>query len=384
VLVAIARTLRQGQEFTARSIDDNRGSVGLPNSDVIPILHDFCRRDILREKDGSYEFVLPLFQAWLVERGITKLIADTLGDEMADAMQQAEDDTYVTSPEISELVETWSLYRGHRITTEDVRCWIGRRASFRDQRLLFKVLKNLRFLSEEEVREKLRLAHSIVKTHTTAFTPENRSQRRFDIMVTYVDGPGKSGSRYADRYAEENLISTTCVVDPNAFMERVSEHEEKRGITVNGVIIVDDIAATGRAMAENVARFIKVNAQFLQDRNITVVVITLLSTREADEQIRAAIQRIKNVDVDFRSCEIIQDKHFAFRNRNGIWASQEEADKAKSLALEIGTSIYQRQPLGFGDLGLLVVFYDTCPNNTLPMLHGKSSGWSPLFERPKN
>jgi hypothetical protein len=383
-LVAIARTLRQGRTFTASSIDDNRGSVGLANSDVVPILHDFCRRDILREKDGSYEFVLPLFQAWLVERGINKLIADTLGDEMADALQQAEDAAYVTSPEISELTDAWSLYRGRRLTPEDVRRWLGQRDSFRDQRLLFKLLQNLRFLSEEEVREKLRLAHSIVKKHTTAFTPESRAQRRFDIMVTYVDGLGKSGSRYADRYAEENLISTTCVVEPQGFLDRVAEHEEKRGITINGVIIIDDIAATGRSIAGNVERFIKSNGQFLKERNITVVVIALLATREGDEYVRGAMQRIVGIDIDFRSCEIIQNNHFAFRVSNSIWSSQDEADKAKSLAIEIGRSVYPRQPLGFGDLGLLAVFYDTCPNNTLPLFHGRGSGWFPLFERPKN
>jgi AAA+ ATPase superfamily predicted ATPase len=384
VLVAIARTLRQRREFTARSIDDNRGNVGLANSDLVPILQDFCRRDILKEKDGLYEFVLPLFQAWLVERGINKLIADTLGDEMADAMQQAEDAAYVTSPEISELAERWSLYRGRKVTSEDIRRWLSQRSSFRDQRLLFKMLKSLRFLNEEEVREKLRLAHSIVKTHTSPFTPETRAQRRFDIMVTYVDGPAKSGSRYADRYAEENLISTTCVVEPQNFAARVIEHENRRDITVNGVIIIDDIAATGRSLAENVENFVNNNAQFLKDRKITVVVVALLATREGDEHVRAAMESVKDIDIDFRSCEIIQKKHFAFGQGNGIWASQEEADKAKSLSLEIGRAVYPRQPLGFGDLGLLAVFYDTCPNNTLPILHGRSGSWLPLFERPKN
>jgi hypothetical protein len=385
VLVAVARTLRQESEFTARTVAENIRGVGLAHSDIVPILQDFCRRDILREKDGFYEFVLQLFQTWLVEKGLNKLIADTLGDEMAGALQKAEDSAYVTGPEIAELLKSWSIYRGRRITAEDVRNWLAQRKPFREQRLLFKVLQNLRFVSEEEVREKLRVAHSIVKRHTTAFVPETRAQRRFDLMVTYVDGPAKSGSRYADRYAEENLISTSCVVDPNSFSERVVEHEEKRNITINGVIIIDDIAATGRTLASNVDRFIKDNLKFLNNRSITTVVVALLATREADEQVRAILQRIKGVNVDFRSCEIIQDRHFAFRDGNGIWSSQDEAGQAKAIVTEIGRGIYKNEPLGFGELGLLVVFYDTCPNNTLPILHsGGSSGWLPLFERPKN
>jgi hypothetical protein len=204
-------------------------------------------------------------------------------------------------------------------------------------------------------------------------------------MVTYVDGPAKSGSRYADRYAEENLISTSCVVDPKGFSERGLEHEEKRNITVNGVIIIDDIAATGRTLAGNIDKFIRDNLRFLQDRNITTVAVALLATREGDEYIRATLQRIRGAEIDFRSCEIIQDRHFAFRRGNGIWSSQDEADRAKALVSEIGSGIYKNDPLGFGGLGLLVVFYDTCPNNTLPLLHGgRTSGWLPLFDRPKN
>jgi hypoxanthine phosphoribosyltransferase len=283
------------------------------------------------------------------------------------------------------LIVNWPLYRGHRITNEDVRNWIGQRKSFREQRLLFKLLQNVRFVSEEEVREKVRIAHSIVKKHTTPFTPETRSQRRFDVIVTYVDGPGKSGSRYADRYAEENLISTTCVADPKYFSEKVIEHEEKRGVVINGVVIIDDIVATGNSLAENIETFVKNNAQFVKDRNISVVAVSLLSTREGDERVRRALHRIKGVDVDFRACEIIENRYYAFGSNNNIWSSAEEAEQAKDMIRGIGLQLSKTAPLGFGDLGLVVVFYDTCLNNTLPILHaGKSSVWSPLFERAKN
>ena len=385
VLVSIARAMRQGIDCTVRTVEENRGGVRLANSEIVPIINDFCRRDILKERGGVYEFVLPLFRNWLLEKGVNKLISDTLGDEMADAIQKAEDSAYVTGPEIAELVKGWPLYRGRRITNEEVRNWIGQRKSFREQRLLFKLLKSLRFVSEEEAREKLRTAHSIVKAHTTAFIPETRSQRRFDIIVTYVDGPGKSGSRYADRYAEENLISTSCVVDPGRFSEKVIEHEEKRGVVINGVIIIDDIVATGESLAGNIEAFIQSNTEFAKDRSIALVAVSLLATREGDERVRKALQRMKGIDVDFRSCEIIQDRYFAFGEGNEIWSSPEEAAQARELVRELGLRISKTAPLGFGDLGLLVVFYDTCPNNTLPILHsGAHSIWNPLFERPKN
>jgi hypothetical protein len=384
VLVAMARTRRQGRPLSAECIAENKGSALLATSEIVPVLNDFCRREILREK-VEYEFVVPLFEQWLVQTGINKLVADTLGDEIAGSIQREEDKAYVTSPEIALLVERWPLYRGRRISTEDVRAWLDQRKSFREQRLLFKLIKNIRFISEDEIREKLRTAHSIVKRHTTAFTPESRAQRRYDIMVTYVDGPAKSGSRYADRYAEENLISTQCVVAPETFAQRVPEHEERRGITVNGVVIVDDFAATGRSLASNLENFVNENSSFLRDRNITVVIIALLATREADEYMRTAIRRLPYKNVDFRVCEVLQDRAYAFREGNGIWASADEATLAKALVVEIGRQIYKNEPLGYGDLGLLVAFNDTVPNNSLPILHAAATNvWRPLIARPKN
>lgn len=385
VLVAIARTPRQGEPLTADAITQNKGTGALTSSEIVPIINDFCRRDILREKGRGYEFVLPIFEEWLVQTGTNKLVADTLGDEMADAIQRAEDKAYVTSPEIAAVVERWPLYRGRRVSAEDVRRWLDQRSSFQEQRLLFKLLQHLRFISEEEVREKLRTAHSIVKLHTNPFTPESRSQRRYDIVVTYVDGPAKSGSRYADKYAEENLISTSCVIGPESFAKRVIEHEEKRGVTVSGIVIVDDIAATGQSLSENIGRFMAENQQFVEDRNITVVAIVLLATREADERVREAMQQASCPKLDLRICEILEDNHYAFGAGSRIWIDLDETDRAKALMQEIGRSIYKNEPLGYGGLGLLAVFYDTCPNNSLPLLHASGAGgWTPLFLRPKN
>jgi hypothetical protein len=88
LLVAMARTRRLYQPLTAAAIAHNKSTTGLASTDVIALLNDFCRREILREKSGQYEFVLPMFEQWLVAKGMTKLIADTLGDEMADAKRR--------------------------------------------------------------------------------------------------------------------------------------------------------------------------------------------------------------------------------------------------------------------------------------------------------
>lgn len=62
-------------------------------------------------------------------------------------------------------------------------------------------------------------------------------------------------------------------------------------------------------------------------------------------------------------------------------------ERAMRLADEIGSQLEKRHPLGYEDSQALVVFPDTVPNNTLPILYKQGRkyqgrDWIPLFRRP--
>lgn len=384
VLVAVAQVRRQSQPLTGVGISTSARALSVSGPEVLPILTDFARRDILRDRGPEYEFVLPLFEHWLVQKGVSKLIADTLGDEMAEALQTLDDQAFVADAEIHALVDKWPLYRGRSIAVADVRRWLDQCPSLQDRRLLFKLLQSLRFIGEEEARAMLQTAHGIVKRHAIAFTPDTRAQRRFDILVTYVDGPGKSGCRYAARFAEENRISATCVLEQSQLQSAVRESQGKRGVLISTIVIVDDIVATGRSLGGNLSGFLDTYGPFLKDRNISVVAISLLATKEGDEVVRDTLKSYRHLDVDFRACEILADSYYPFSAGSKIWADSDEQARAKALALDLGCKIYKNNPLGFGEMGLTVVFGETCPNNSLPILHAHGRDWVPIFPRPKN
>ena len=58
---------------------------------------------------------------------------------------------------------------------------------------------------------------------------------------------------------------------------------------------------------------------------------------------------------------------------------------AEDVMLQIGQQLVPQNPLGFGNMGTLVSFHNTIPNNTLPVFWstGKANGreWNPLFPR---
>ena len=58
VLVALGRAMRSGQH-SVESIAQHI-SPGMQRSDVRPIVDDFCRRDVMKERDGSLEMTLPI------------------------------------------------------------------------------------------------------------------------------------------------------------------------------------------------------------------------------------------------------------------------------------------------------------------------------------
>jgi hypothetical protein len=70
------------------------------------------------------------------------------------------------------------------------------------------------------------------------------------------------------------------------------------------------------------------------------------------------------VQSDFRAGELLSDKAFAFSEESGLWKNADDRERAKALATDFGARIYRSQPLGFGGLGLLMVFPTTVPSNT--------------------
>jgi hypothetical protein len=249
--------------------------------------------------------------------------------------------------------------------------------------LLFTILSNLRFVNHIEVREKLNSAHGTLGQFLPTFYQEKKTDRRRDLVITWVDGPGKSGNTLAGLYAEENRISTTCIIAP----ESVAKHIDSSGSNPPAaIIVVDDFIGTGQSLAKNLSSFIESLGDRLKRRDVKLLVITLLATAGGEKHVREKISRL-DCDAELRVSEVISTRHFAFDEKSPIWATSDDRGRAFELCQRLGSRIYKSSPLGYGSLGLLLVFQDTCPNNTLPIIHARVGGqepWVPLFERPKN
>lgn len=388
VLVLLSRCSRKRLPLSVANLSENIGSTMLPVAELGPTLADFVRRGVLAEVDGStYTFKLPIFERWLRERGLAIVQPDQLTEELASIVQAEDDAAFIRSEEIVSLVEKWPTYQGRHIGTDNVRAWYQQVDGFREQRILFKILQNLKFVGEDELRRKAASAFGQIRRQLSEFVKYKLTDRRKDVILTFVDGLGKSGDFYASHFAEENGIDVGSIVAAPDVATRI-KNAHGEGRPVEAVIIIDDIAASGRSLSENLAEFLKTHGDTLRAHRTKVIVVAFYATREAVDRVLKTLEEFDGFQSDFRAVELISERQFAFSETSEIWDNEDQRQRAKALAVDIGTRIYRSQPLGYGGLGLLIVFPTTVPNNSLPILHSHSKNrakpWRPLFIRPTN
>ena len=382
-LMAWARAARSGKSLTSESIEAHVNTSQLNSGEVLPLLENFCQRGVFVEHDrGTYSPSVELFGTWLREGGFSKLVSDHLGDELADARQIRENKAYVQSHEIVEVAENWGLYQGQQITEDKIRAWLEQVESHVEQRILFKLLQNIRFINDLEIKEKFYQAHKWINDKLPTFKKSKKIQRRRDIFVSHIDGAGKSGEHYAALYASANEISQTNSIHPSKLEKKLYQVGSSEKF---GLVIVDDIIGTGNNLMGKLSEFLELFENTKVGTKIPLSIVVLYGTIEGERKVRKFIpDSLHNADLEI--CEILRGEHIAFNEDLGFWETEKEKDEAKALLTQLGIRIQKQKPLGYENQGLLLTFTRNCPNNCLPILHGNGRGdkqWKPLFPRRK-
>ena len=378
-LVSWARTVRAGSEPTRDNIGRHLYA-GLRADDLRHQLDDFCRRVVFKEEERQYSPRVELFGRWLQDGGFARLVDGHLGDELEEKRQLEEDAAYVKSDEVVELVDRWRLYQGNALTEDRVRAWIDQVESNVERRQMFKLLENVRFVTESQVLEAFQSAYDSIRRRLPIFIQRKRTQRRRDVVVTSLGGAATSGAHYAAQFAKANFIVQANVVSPDGL---AAKFKKSRDNGYSAVMVIDDMIGTGNTLTSDLDS----RHQVLEELNvgfaIPLFVCVFCATAEGEAKVRRYLGR-KFDEADLYVCETLDEHHFAFGEGLGFWDTDWEKAKAKSMATDLGARVDRRRPLGYREQGLLLTFYRNCPNNSLPILYGVGRGtsrWRPLFPR---
>ena len=340
-------------------------------------LQDFLRRKVFVEEEaGSITPKIPLFRSWLMDKGVGELLEDARELEFLRSRLQDEERVRVADEELSQLCDRLShfRYRGRPIETMAIRRWLDQFDSPRDQRLMFRLLSGIRTYDEDRIRTKMREALGIVVRNARTVL-EPRSRVRNDILVSPLDDSlAKSGSTYCRLFVSENRISAQSVHTLDSLERRFPTNSD-----IQRLVLIDDFSGTGLTLVNGLRQHLELLRQ-VNASGVRIIVIALVGFSQAREQVETFI-RESSLEADVYFCDELGTEHKAFSDSSSIFPDPVERDLARQIAEIKGVALEQRHPLGYRDTQGLIVFHQSCPNNTLPVFWSQSRDWFPLFPR---
>ena len=384
VMLALGEVLRSGKRSTSENIAEKASRFGLDETEVLRVLTDFEKRKILGQSKEEYSCKVGLFQRWLMDEGVNELDLTLVEEESLRRTLEAEEERRVKDREIHNLVDKWGSYRGREITDLTLKTWLNQFETTEEQRMIFELLKELRFYSGGLIREKLRDGHRFVLRELAGRgvvrrAAEDGARKVTDnILISYYGDDGKRGNTYAKIYADENKIYHDRIVGPKRLDATL-----KKLADVAGIVFVDDFIGTGRTAPRELRTILLPIADLLAQRHIDVLVVAVTGFSDAAAKIDRALAKIvrrSRVSI----CDPLSESDKCFSEKSQILPDEAKRVRAREIVASYGRKVTKQNPLGFGNCQALVAFENTCPNNSLPVLwaHGPHNSWRPLFSRP--
>ncbi|MBC8492659.1 MAG: ATP-binding protein [Chloroflexi bacterium] len=341
-------------------------------------LREFVTRKVLLGGTigDTYDFKVRLFHKWLEARGVHDVIVTFSDLDAALRQRQKEEQIKVQPSEIVDLVGQWPTYKGQTITGDKVRAWLDQFGGVREQRAMFAILKGLHFYSNDFVRQKMAEVDGIVRRGLLRHM-ERGKLKRSDILVSYLDSPGKSGAHFARLYADEASIYVDNIVEKGKLAGTLRERTE-----IQALVFIDDFVATGQSASEYLQELDTALADVVRERSIKVVFVAVVAFVGGWKRVEQIAENL-GIRVQLHACEILDESAKCFSENSSVFADPNPREFAKEIALRYGKMLEKRCPLGRGDLEMAVVFERRCPNNSLPILWSEliTPKWMPLFKR---
>ena len=378
VLIAVGQSFRRhvasnydtiSAEF-AHAVGTNIGPASCQTA-----FQDFLRRDILQE-DQHKEVTakIPLFQSWLTSRGVGDLLADFRENDYLVNRLKDDESQRISDEEVLAVCTQLGRYQGRAMEPIRVRQWLDQFGTLRDQRLMYDLLLKVRVYDEDLVRYKMGEAFGIVRRNLRTVVSSN-SRYRSDIFVSYLDHSiAKSGPTYCRLFASENRIRST-LVQPLEAME--SSLEEPHSI--QRLVIIDDFCGTGGTIIQGIRDALGLLKR-ANEAGIRIIIIVLAGFSTARDAINDYIDG-EGLDAHVYFCDELGDEHKAFSETSLIFPDPEGRERAREIAESKGVQLVRQMPLGFRNTQGTIVFYQSCPNNTLPIFWSVNNGWPALFPR---
>jgi hypothetical protein len=304
-------------------------------------IRDFFRRQVLEEKGGVILCKSLFFNEWLKNYGVTEIMTTFADFDLALEERKREVESYVRPEEIIQLIKKWGTYQGRTIQTDEVRGWLNQFGNNRNQRLMFKLLQGIKYYSGDTLRQKMKEAHGIVRRGVVHEIKENKRKRN-DIIVSYLDGPGKSGSYFAKLYADENQIYATNIIERTKLRTTLSNSTE-----IKALVFIDDFCGSGNSAGEYLT-LLKSDIDELLGDKIAVFFIAVCGFDIAKEYVEKTLKNLQ-LKCNVHFCDLLAVSDKVFSEDSTIYSNSAERTQAQAMSYQFGQQLEKRAPLGYSE-----------------------------------
>lgn len=367
----------------------------LPATALRVVLERLRQRRVLDSTaiGGGFVIPLPILRDWLVEWWEPEVVTQWK-DFQARAARLGTPEERVAAPPLDPsafpipeddllAVSQRLVFCGKQKDVAEVRLWL--RQFDEDSRietafLLLKRLAERGYVSEgDRVHAMATLQEMVSKRRREVGNGVSRVVRgRLDnLCLAYVDSETKSGASLA-REITKAIRPGKC-----ASQSEVATWAKQHLDDDPMIVVVDDFAGTGRTLAKGLERLQESMGGAAYKRYVAEGRISCYVLFAFPEAIEFAQEQCSGIEV--RATRFLGDDLRALDPEAGLFESAEELQYAHEVLLQIGRELTPQNPLGFGDMGGLVMFHNTIPNNTLPIFWSNGTvnerQWKPLFPR---
>ena len=381
VLLSIGQLLTTGYKTNKQAIVDKSIANGLTEFQAEKTIEEFVQRKIIEVDNGCYKLIVKFFEDWLINNGLYQIITTFQEEQSILLRTKYEEQLRIKHDEINHLTQSWNTYKGKEITTDCVREWLSQFEDVEDQRYAFKLLENIKFYTNNEIREKAEDLFIEVKKEIRRFNEQylslKASERKTSgIVVSYLDNnPVKSGSEYAKIFVEQNNIYKGYSTVPEKISNKIYELEN-----IDAIVFFDDFIGTGNSIIGNIEPILQQNEEVLMKKGIIIIIGVITGFLEAKHKVDEFIKKQK-VNISLKIMAPLDSRDKCFDDHSLIFPQPIEREKALFVCRNIGTKLEPKNPLGYGNCQATIVFPNTCPNNTLPILWKETKDWKPIFKR---
>jgi AAA domain-containing protein len=342
---------------------------------------------------AAAEVVLPIFRDWLIAHAELRVLPiwreyreRVLAEEdtgRPEVVPISEPTTFPVSEDELLAVSQRLVYCGKQKDVAEVRVWLRQFDDDNRIEIAFQLLKRLAergYVTDGSKVRALRTAEEMIlaKRRIVGRGVWRAVKGKHDnLCLTYVDSETKSGAATAREIAKS--LRPGKLGPAGEIGVWMKTHATEDPI----VIVLDDFAGTGRTLGTGLKALRKhvdkaILDAYLRDNRIACHV--LFAFPEALDLVRE-----ENPGLEVMAANLLGDELLALADDAGIFTDEGETTFAKDMLLQIGRELTPQNPLGFGDMGALVVFHNSVPNNTLPIFWSNGTvndrPWHPLFPR---